>query len=75
MKNLLGVTACDTVTLMVLVDCGNTSGVYSLDITGSTGNYIKKIKCYYIYMQGYRITATYIMRVHTIYNSYVVSIH
>ena len=38
MKNLLGLIACDTVTLIVLVDCGNTREVYSLDITGSAGN-------------------------------------
>ena len=43
MKNLLGLTACDTVTLMVVVDCGNVSGMYSLDIIGSTGDYINDI--------------------------------
>lgn len=39
MKNLPGVIACDTVTLMVVVDCGNNGGVYSLGTIGSVGNY------------------------------------
>ena len=39
MKNLPGVIACDTVTLMVAVDCGNNGGVYSLGTIGSVGNY------------------------------------